>query len=341
MTRVVLLTPPGTAAIAVLAVTGPRAWELTQALFRPAGKPLPAEASLGAHRFGRIGNGAGDEVMLFVPQTDHVEIHCHGGRQVVRWLTNAFVQAGAVEAAAEREADAVEWLLSQAPTLRWASILLDQRNGAYHSKIEAIRNSGNLGDAQADLERMLTFAPIARHLASPFTVGLIGPPNVGKSSLMNALTGYERSIVSATAGTTRDLVTQELAFDGVPIRLIDTAGIRDDADALESEGVARSRRTSIEVDLVLQLYEAGSPRPQPLPKGLLVQTKIDLGACSSAELGISSVTGEGLAELTATVVRSLVPVFPESGEAVPTSEADLIELAARLEKIKHQAKPVS
>src|SRR5947199_4843993 len=96
-TRVAVLTPPGTAAIATLAVVGPRAWEAARALFRPAGAPLPDQAAAGLLRVGKLGAGAGDEVVLAVRRTEPVlwvEVHCHGGPQVVAMLLEAFQARG-------------------------------------------------------------------------------------------------------------------------------------------------------------------------------------------------------------------------------------------------------
>ena len=96
-TRVAVLTPPGTGAIATLEVAGDRAWQLARQLFRPAGKLLPEVPEVNRFWFGRIGDGAGDEVILAVTGNATLEVHCHGGRRVVRWLVEQFVALGCVE----------------------------------------------------------------------------------------------------------------------------------------------------------------------------------------------------------------------------------------------------
>jgi tRNA modification GTPase len=101
VTRVAVLTPSGTGAIATVEVCGPRAWEFARQLFTPAGKPLPELPELNRFWFGKLG---GDEVILAVtaatPQAAGVEVHCHGGRRVVRWVVEQFLGLGCVEVSA-------------------------------------------------------------------------------------------------------------------------------------------------------------------------------------------------------------------------------------------------
>lgn len=89
-------------------------------------------------------------------------------------------------------------------------------------------------------------------------IALIGPPNVGKSSLLNRLAGHERAIVSEIPGTTRDLVEADLVLDGLPVRVVDTAGLRESTDPVEREGVRRARQQAAKADLVLVLEEDGT-----------------------------------------------------------------------------------
>ena len=93
-TAVSLLTPPGTGAIATVQVLGPRAWELARQLFKTAGKPLPELLEANRYWFGTLGS---DEVILAVTADDTIEVHCHGGRRVVRWVMDQFLANGFVE----------------------------------------------------------------------------------------------------------------------------------------------------------------------------------------------------------------------------------------------------
>ncbi|MBO4620234.1 MAG: tRNA uridine-5-carboxymethylaminomethyl(34) synthesis GTPase MnmE [Victivallales bacterium] len=131
---------------------------------------------------------------------------------------------------------------------------------------------------------------------------IAGAPNVGKSSLLNRLLGRDRAIVSATPGTTRDTVEAELVVHGIPLHLVDTAGIRESKDAIETDGMARARNAVASADLVLWLTEAVGENVLPWPEWahrgavLQVENKCDLGTSTSTGdiIRISAKTGEGL-----------------------------------------------
>ena len=162
-------------------------------------------------------------------------------------------------------------------------------------------------DAVAEqLRRLLSTAEQGRYLREGVRTAIVGAPNVGKSSLLNHLLGYERAIVSATAGTTRDTVEEFASLGGVRLRLVDTAGLHDSADELEQTGMARSLLAWQEADLVLRVADA-SCAPEPLPEVatsapvLLVLNKADLPE-HPAWKGVQAVrlscrTGQGFPEL--------------------------------------------
>ncbi|MGE0415226.1 MAG: tRNA uridine-5-carboxymethylaminomethyl(34) synthesis GTPase MnmE [Acetobacteraceae bacterium] len=128
---------------------------------------------------------------------------------------------------------------------------------------------------------------------------ITGPPNVGKSSLINVLADRDVAIVSAVPGTTRDALEARVILGGVPVTLVDTAGVRETADAIEAEGVRRALRRAEEADLVIRMIETGQPDPDRTDsRSLLVANKADLGGPSpSRALRLSTLTGEGLATL--------------------------------------------
>lgn len=139
---------------------------------------------------------------------------------------------------------------------------------------------------------------------------IFGAPNVGKSSLLNRLVGFERAIVSGTAGTTRDTIEEGLQVHGIPLCLIDTAGVREDADVLEQEGIKRTRREIERADLVIEVAD-GSQSTEARQRvdldaesgaaRILIRNKADLPAHPSWEgvksMPVSCVTGDGLSEL--------------------------------------------
>lgn len=331
-TRVCPLTPPGVAAIAVVEVSGPRAWEFARRLFRPAGRStLPDRPPVRRFWFGRFGGdrlSPGDEVVLACTGPQTVEVHCHGGRRVVRWVVDCFRALGCVETAAVRPGSLPD-LLARAPTLRTAAVLLDQLQGAFD---RAARYVLQTGDRRA-LTELARYAPVGRHLIEPWRVVIAGRPNVGKSTLVNALAGYQRSVVSDVPGTTRDVVTVPLAFDGWPVELTDTAGLRD-AEGLEAEGIARARRVLATADLVIWLRDATRPEddprpPEPARPTLAVWNKCDQVSepPPGGDVAIAAATGTGVPELVAAIVRRLVPDPPPPGSPVPYTP----ELAQRVE----------
>jgi tRNA modification GTPase len=319
VTAITLLTAPGRAALATLAGVGQPVWEILRQHFRPT---LPEQPMTGQTWLGKLGREVGDEVVLFCRDCEpepHVEIHCHGGPEVVRFLTELFLEKGVAEVpwqeyllATQPRTQALATIaLTRATTPRVASILLDQYR---------LAQAGQTG--WDDLAALARWAPLGRRLLSGFRVVLAGPPNVGKSSLANALAGYQRSIVSATPGTTRDVVALHLALDGWPVELCDTAGLRDTDAELEQAGIARTRITLDEADLVVWLVDASSPDPvwPDRPGALVVVNKIDLPPAwpiPEGALTLSATTGQGLDALIAAIVARLVPEVPPLGTAIP------------------------
>jgi tRNA modification GTPase len=321
---VTVLTPPGSSAVAVLSVRGPAAWSILQPLFRtPGGRALDSPPA--SFSFGRLGVGAADEVILVAAGRDVFEVHCHGGPRVVAWLLGLLRSARAVadqgRHAATIAVSAFE-LLPRARTVRTAGILLDQSQGAYDRAEQAVREGGP--EAAAARSVLRRNARVGRHLVEPWTVAIAGPPNAGKSSLLNALAGYARSVVSPIAGTTRDAVSVGLAFDGWPVNVVDTAGLRDAADALEAEGVERARAAAADSDLALWGVDATAPSTAaaglglPADRVVVVLNKIDVADLElPGAVRMSALTGAGIDELVARIVRVLVPDPPAPGEPVP------------------------
>ncbi len=144
-------------------------------------------------------------------------------------------------------------------------------------------------------------------------VVLAGPPNAGKSSLMNALLGTERAIVSAIPGTTRDTLEEGLDVDGWPIRLVDTAGLRETKDAVEAEGVRRTQGLVQKADILLNLDP--HPKGACAPHEIRVHAKCDLG--KGEGLNVSSKTGEGLDALRHALAAKLVARLSANEEGAP------------------------
>ena len=180
--------------------------------------------------------------------------------------------------------------------------------------LEAAR--ATVSELRAEAERWLDAARRGRVVHGGLTVALVGPPNAGKSSLLNALVGHDRAIVSDVPGTTRDVVEGAIVLAGVPVRLLDTAGIETPRDVIEAEGIRRSRRAMDESELILVVFDgsvepdrrvldetAGRPR-------VLVRAKSDLRAHVAASAlheaqPVSALTGEGMEALRECLAREV------------------------------------
>ncbi|HUY92511.1 MAG TPA: GTPase [Pirellulales bacterium] len=345
--RAVVLTPAGRGAVATVLVEGPAAARLVGRFFASAsGKPLERHR-LGSIAFGRWHSAAGEELVVSRRSVEQVEIHCHGGQAAVAAVLEALETAGCTaqpwtEWIAERGGDRIQSqaveALSRAATDRTAAILLDQFNGALAAAIEAMlrllarSDAASLAAAQAALNALQANIAVGRHLMAPFSVVLAGRPNVGKSSLINAIVGYRRSIVFDQPGTTRDVVTAATALDGWPVELADTAGLRVGEDLLEQEGVSRAEMSLAAADLRVLVFDrsrAWSAEDQELheawPDAVVVHHKADLPAVGrpARPPGISTsvLTSTGVDALIGAVVARLAPAPPAPGSAVPFDES--------------------
>ncbi|MEM8727110.1 MAG: tRNA uridine-5-carboxymethylaminomethyl(34) synthesis GTPase MnmE [Chlamydiota bacterium] len=189
----------------------------------------------------------------------------------------------------------------------------------------------DLSDLQADMSALRDTFYDGSNLKTGFSLCLIGAPNVGKSSLMNALTGKERAIVTRIPGTTRDILEEEIQIAGSNFRLIDTAGIRQTDDIIEKEGIRRSEKAVKEADLVLVVYDSTDPIDIPLnlpeKKTIAIWNKVDLGHRKKEKLPyphtveVSATKGSGIDSLKKEIHQVLWKQGPPAkGEVLLTSE---------------------
>ena len=279
---------------------------------------------------------------------DLAELHLHGGRAVVasvlaavgglaglrpatpgEFTRRAFENGRIDLAEAEGLADllAAETESQRQSALALAEGGLGRKVEAWQTallqlsaRIEAALDFSDEGDvrevegvhcelaALAGAMAALLAEPGAERLRDGVRVVLAGPPNSGKSSLFNILVDREAAIVSDIAGTTRDRIEAVVALDGLPMVLIDTAGLRDSDDSIEAIGVARAEDAVARADLVLWLGEA-----REAPEGaIIVAAKCDIGG-SRPGLPVSAVTGEGIAALKDELLRRAGELLPRPG----------------------------
>jgi tRNA modification GTPase len=286
-----------------------------------------------------VGHLGGEEVVLSRLSDDVIELHCHGGSAAVTRLEELLVGRGCRKIpwqdwAARREADpfAADALiaLAEARTTRTAAVLLDQYHGALGKaiqQIEAARQAGDAAAVRTQTDALLAHAATGLHLTRPWQVVVAGRPNVGKSSLVNAIAGYQRAIVHNLPGTTRDIVGIQTALDGWPVEISDTAGLHAAGDPIEQAGIELALNKIAAADLVVLVFDASMPwtvADQDLFEShgaaLLVSNKSDLPAVPGphpAAVSVSAATSAGVDDLCQAIARRLVPLPPPPGEAVP------------------------
>jgi tRNA modification GTPase len=149
-----------------------------------------------------------------------------------------------------------------------------------------------------------------------FSLAIVGRPNVGKSSLFNRLLEQDRAIVTPIAGTTRDVVSESAAIEGIPVRLLDTAGIREGQDIVETLGIERSYQAMADADLTLVVVDISQPLDEAdrallarAHRYLLVGNKADLahGTLPGEAIAVSALTGEGIARLRESILEAVAP----------------------------------
>ena len=297
-------TPPGRAAIAVIRISGSRAFAVP-ALF---GCVLPMPGRFQVAQLVDSDGGKLDEALVLAmkgPKSstgeDIVEIHAHGSMAVTAAIMRRLGEADGLRPAGPGEfthrmfangkidllgAEALADLID-AETDRQRLQAWRQRDGVLHRPVDGWREA--LVRLAAQLEAVIDFADEelpadiearihadTRALADAMgavldddhegervragvTVSLVGPVNAGKSTLLNRLAGRDVAIVSSQAGTTRDIVSVRIDLDGVPVTLLDTAGLRDTDDVIEAEGVRRARNAAREADAALLVIDSSTP----------------------------------------------------------------------------------
>jgi tRNA modification GTPase len=357
-----VLTPSGRGAVAVIGVMGSQATSVVNQFFAARnGRPLEEQPLLKLV----YGHWGSEDLIVFRRDESSLEIQCHGGSQSVSAIAANLAGAGC------HEIPWREWIgsgnepsiqteaqiaLAEAASFRTAEILLDQWHGALERELHEIRQHLERDDhvvAQQRLAKLLSTAEFGQYLTRPWRVVIAGRPNVGKSSLINALVGYERAIVFDQPGTTRDVVTASTVIDGWPVMLSDTAGLHGSDDELEKAGMELARERLATADLVLWVLDAtvdsGSEWQRTAETEidelqlaldsmpLVVINKVDQCPGMHMPLGIlvtSAVTGVGIDQLLTAISDRLVPTVPAKGEAVLFTERQRVAVVDALQRYR-------
>jgi tRNA modification GTPase len=197
--------------------------------------------------------------------------------------------------------------------------------------------SGLIEQVQTDLATEQKGVPAAERIRDGFEVAIIGAPNTGKSTLLNALAGRDAAITSEVAGTTRDVIEVRMDIGGLPVTLLDTAGLRDTEDQVEKVGVSRARERAEAADLRVVLMAPGDPLPDIFlgPDDVTLRSKSDI----SKGADISGLTGDGVPNLVAKLSVVLADRAGSARSATHARHLAAIERSSKaLESAIHEVK---
>ncbi len=307
---------------------------------------------------GRIlfGSWNGEDVVVVKTAVGRWEIHCHGGSVAVNRICKDLASAGlqldassapSGESLTQRITTVTIAALLKCRTRKAAGLVLAQQDGRLVRFAEDLHSESE-DRRQTARQYLESWQVVADHLTRPWRVAIVGEPNVGKSSLINTIAGLQRSIVSATPGTTRDMVEVDVVVRGWMFRLIDTAGVRAGVDSLpEQLGIVQTLGLLHQCDMVCLVVEATS---KEFEAGLIdrlkevrvpicvVRNKCDnvgnfektaVPLCASnldcvqaitGAVNVSAKTGFGISELLTWIADTAVPEEPGPETVLPFPE---------------------
>ena len=303
--------------------------------FLAANGSTASDVAIGRILFGKWGE---EEIVVVRTADNEWEINCHGGEAAVQKIRADLGATPNESVTADSSlTEQITGLLLHSRSRRTAEYLLAQRERVLGQFVESIVCCDDADVAKSVIADCLKWQVFANHLTTPWNVTIAGRPNAGKSSLLNAVIGYERAIVFDQPGTTRDRIEAELLLDGWPMLVSDTAGIRDTTDDIESSGVAASFGSLDSCDLCLLVVDSVSGWSEEDTKILsavrrespvaVLLNKTDIASDAAARLPdadrqttvfrVSATTGHGLENVLKWIPSVLVPDTPPLTQPLP------------------------
>ena len=357
-----LLTNSGRGAVAVVGIAGPidRLTQVVDPLFKPVGSrsfQTLVQQTEQVIFYGQWKSTAED--LVVVKTKFGLEIHCHGGDAASAAIVDDLVHSGceSVQQQAWRLLHCDRWqaetetAICAATTTRTAGLLLKvlQNQTTALAELSAKIAGQQIPAAVADIEHALSWADFGISLTTPRSVVFCGHPNVGKSSLVNAIAGFQRAIVNSQAGTTRDVLSQSTAIDGWRIELKDTAGLRVSEDRVEALGIEKAKqeiaRSQIRClvfscednDLAVhrELLQSLNPQLVVFNKSDLVpnfQVPTELDFAGPVQV-VSATDQAGLKSLVSQIADVLAPKLPADKDWFPVSTWQRDQLQSILHKL--------
>ncbi|MBT4011515.1 MAG: GTP-binding protein [Planctomycetaceae bacterium] len=327
------VTPSGRAAITTIVVRGPNAINVVADFFESASKKILAAGTINKILFGKwqAPLTVAEDLVVCLREINVVEIHCHGGTAACESISACLQSRGCVKTSWQHQTSNYYggsaycqdvWELVPLTTTRVTTqIALRHATGEIDRLLDDVRHeisSGKLASAAELLQPYICTYKLGRHIIDPFVVVIAGRPNAGKSSLLNAMTGVNRSIVNQQAGTTRDVLQYKTMIRGWAISFWDTAGIRTDAQTLEQLGVAKAEQAVATADLVIWVHDVTENWQSQVEQVerelddinyLIVINKTDIqqaGDDLPSQIAVSAKTGEGIDELSEKIIERLM-----------------------------------
>ena len=371
-----LLTNSGRGAIAVVGLVGEATAvaELNNKLFDPIGSRSFQDLVDRTNQVIFYGQWKSTAEDLVVVKTDYgFEIHCHGGDAASAAIIDDLNQTGCESMSqqqwrlmqSDRWRSETEAAICAAATVRTANLLLQvlQNQPASLSNLLAQIKTRKIPEAIDSIQQALTWGEFGSNLTQPRSLVFCGQPNVGKSSLVNAIAGFQRAIVNSQAGTTRDVLSQSTAIDGWPVDLKDTAGLRASQDRIEALGIEKAKQEIAKSQIRCLVFSCEDFQPadeadaqtlathrrllEQLDPQMLVFNKSDLVPDFEppTELGFAGPTlvvsaanasttdNAGLQSLVDCIANSLAPELPSEEQWFPVTPWQRAELQLILQQL--------